>query len=386
VFFPLSAVLAVLRISEFDLQICGSAALGLCPFHSYHDLVIVQADKLLRIVREILEAHGARSDEADLVARHLVDSNLTGHDSHGVARLPRYVEDMRAGGINVAAQVKVVRDGPGALVLDGDWCFGQVAATQIFDLLIERAGTQGVAAGGVYNTNDTARLGAYTYAVAQRGYFALMAVNDGGWLPLIAPWGGKTPLFSTNPLSAAAPGTDGPAFCVDMSTCVTAGSRIKLAQMRGESLDPGTIIDAEGRPSTDPGDLFGSPAGSILPLGAPVAGHKGFGLNLIIDMLCGAVAGAGCSGSGDRDAQGIFAIVINVDAFTDRSAFLERAQGLLDSIRSWPKLEGVEDIRIPGEAAERLREKRQREGIDVDEPLWRQIRELAVASEVEVPS
>ncbi len=346
--------------------------------------MIVTADTLESIVRRVLQAEGTRDADAALVAAHLVASNLTGHDSHGVARLPRYVNDIRTGGINVSADPHVVREAAGVVVFDADWGFGQVAVTRAFDILMERASRQGVAAAGVHHCNDTARLGAYVHAVAELGFFALMMVNDGGWEPMIAPWGGREALFSTNPIAAAAPSPDGPAFCADFSTSVRAGSAVKLAALRDEALPPDTILDNQGRPTTDPHDLFTEPRGSILPLGAPVAGHKGFALNLIVDVLCGAVVGAGCSGMGERDAQGVFALVIDIDAFNDRAAYVQHVQGLLDLIRAAPRHDGVADIRVPGETGAALRDRRLREGVEVDDPLWDQIRALATGHGLKV--
>jgi len=344
--------------------------------------MLIQSETIRRIVRKLLIAEGARTNDATVVADHLVDANLAGHDSHGVARVARYVNDMRRGAINVKANIRVERETAGTLVVHGDWGFGQVVTAFTFDRLMERARTQGIAAAGIHHCNDTARLGAYTHAAAQAGFFALMMVNDGGWEPMIAPWGGRKALFSTNPISAAAPGPDGPAFCVDFSTSVTAVSAVRLAAMRGETLPPATLLDHAGHPTVDPMDLLGEPHGSILPLGAPAAGHKGFGLNLIIDVLCGALAGAGCSGTGTRDAQGIFAMVLNVDAFTDREAFLQHLQGLLDAIRANPTQPGTDRIRVPGESAEQMKVNRQREGIEIDAPIWEEIRTLALAHDV----
>lgn len=341
------------------------------------------AHHLVRLVRDILLALHVRPEEAELVADNLVEANLVGHDSHGVDRVPRYVNDIRSGHINVRANVRIVGDGPGFMRIDGDWTFGQVAATRACGLLVDKARGQGVAAAGLFNTNDVGRLGAYTSRMAEHGFLALMTVNDGGWAPLIAPWGGKTPLFSTNPISVAAPGSNGPAFCVDMATSIAAGSRIDLARKRGESVPPGLIMDAEGEPSIDPSVLFGSPAGSILPLGAPSAGHKGLGLNLIIDVLSGALTGAGCSGTGSRDSQGVFLLLIDVKAFTDMDAFIERTSGLLDAVRSTPRRDGFDRIRIPGEAAEQTRQKRLREGVVIADVTWRKIRQLAHELKVE---
>ncbi|MDP6151855.1 MAG: Ldh family oxidoreductase [Phycisphaeraceae bacterium] len=348
--------------------------------------MIIQADELLRIVREVLCVERVRPEDADLVAQNLVDANLAGHDTHGVARLPRYVKDLRDGGINVDAKIKVQRDGPGVVVFDGDWCFGQVVAMRAVDAAIEKARTQGVAVAGVFNSNDVGRLGAFTYKVAQRGFFGLMTVNDGGWAPWVAPWGSYKALFSTNPISAAAPGPGGPAFCVDMATGVCAASKVKQALARSEPLEPGMILDAKGKPSINPKDLFGPPQGAILTLGAPAAGHKGLALNLIIDVLSGALTGAGCSANPSRDSQGIFLLVINIEAFGGREAFVTHTEQLLEAIQNAPRQDGADAIRIPGHRAETLRKERLRDGIFIEDPTWSQIRELATERNITAPT
>ncbi len=337
----------------------------------------IHSDALERLVDAVLRAHGARPDEARLVTQNLVEANLVGHDSHGVARVPRYVEAIRSGQINVNAQVRALSDGPSNLVLDGDWGFGQVAAARAVDVLVEKASGHAVACGTVHNTNDVGRLGAYTMRAAERGFLAIMTVNDGGAGPHIAPWGATSPLFSTNPISATVPLENRPAICIDMATSVAAGSQILLALKRGQTLPPGLILDALGRPSTDPADVFATPRGSILPLGAPVAGHKGLALNLLVDVLAGALSGAGCSGSSDRDAQGVFLMLLNIEAFTPREQFTQRVLGLIEAIKSAPRAVGTPPIRIPGEQAAIEKQKRLKEGVEVDQTTWEQISAIA---------
>ena len=335
--------------------------------------VNITSNQLTRLASDILRAAGARKDEAELVADNLVEANLRGHDTHGIVRLPRYVGEIQRGEINTSAQVRVTQDRPATLLVDADWGFGQVAANTTVDLLVEKARNQGMASAGVFHCNDVARLGSYTTRIAESGMVGLMTVNDGGGSPHVAPWGGIQPLLSTNPLSFAVPLDDAAPICIDMSTSMSAASRISLTMKRGEQVPPGLILNAEGKTSSDPGDLFADPPGSLLPLGAPLAGHKGFALSLIVDILSGALAGAGCSGADSRETQGLFLLVIHIEAFTPRDLFQDRVGQLIERIKANPRAQGVDEIRIPGEQAARERTKRLESGIEVQDSVWGEI-------------
>ena len=165
--------------------------------------------------------------------------------------------------------------------------------------------------------------------------------------------------------------------CIDMATSVVAGGKIALARKRGEKLPDGCIIDADGKPSIDPNDFFGLPAGALLPLGGLVAGHKGFALSLLVDILSGALSGAGCSGSGAKDNQGVFVTAINITAFTELDDFFNTVEQLVERIKSTAKAEGVEEILVPGEPEWRQREKRLKEGIFIEDVTWKELTEIA---------
>lgn len=337
----------------------------------------VFADKLRELARTILISAGAIALDAEIVSDNLVESNLMGHDSHGVIRIPHYIEAIRRDLLNTRAQPKVVKEKAGSLVLDGEWGFGQVAAHKAVDLAIDKAKTHSVACASIFNCNDVGRLGAYTLKAAEQGFLGIMTVNDGGANPYVVPWGGVFPLFSTNPISAGIPMGERSPICVDMATSVIAGGKIAVAQKRGQQLPPGCIVNAKGNPTTDPNEFYASPPGALLPLGAPTAGHKGFALSLLGDILSGALSGAGCSGSAERDAQGVFILMMNIVAFTPMDEFTRRVTKLVDTIKSAPKAEGVCEIIIPGEPELIEKEKRSREGIFVEEATWNKLVEIA---------
>jgi uncharacterized oxidoreductase len=338
----------------------------------------ITAEKLKELAYSVLVSAGARAEDSKLVSDNLVESNLVGHDSHGVIRLPRYVKEIREGQINPRASLRIVKENPGSLVIDADWGFGQVAAAEAMTLAIDKASSAGVASAGIFNCNDVGRLGGYCTAAAERDCIGIMTVNDGAvYTKLVAPWGGISGALGTNPISAAVPMGLAPPLCADFATSVLAGGKIEVARKRGEELPVGCIIDALGRPSTNPEDFFASPPGALLPLGGAVAGHKGFALGLIVDILSGALSGSGCSGAGERYAQGVFILVIRIAAFTPLEEFIERASRLVENTKASPKADGISEILIPGEPEWSEKEKRLREGIIIEKATWADIVQTA---------
>ena len=327
----------------------------------------IAAAKLTELVCDLLMSAGTSDDHARVVAGGFVESNLVGHDSHGVIQIPRYLRAIQQGRINLKANMEIVRDHPGSAVIDADWGFGQIAARMAMDVAVAKARKQSVACVSVFNCNDVSRLGRYSVMACRENCLGMITVNDGGANPYVAPWGSRARLMSTNPISVGIPMGDRPPICIDMATSVVAGGKIALARQRGEKLPPGCIINANGELSIDPKEFFESPGGALLPLGGSVAGHKGFALNLMVDILSGGLSGAGCSGSAQRDGQGVFVMVINIEAFTPFSQFVLSVTELVERIKALPKAEGFDEILIPGEPEWRQKARRLEEGILVDE-------------------
>lgn len=340
--------------------------------------MIVAADKLTRQVHDILAAAGVQDDQAHIVASGFVESNLVGHDSHGVIQIPRYLGSIEAGRFNLKADMRVVRDHPGNVVIDADWGFGQVAASRAMEMVTDKARTQAVAGGTIYHCNDVSRLGRYSVMPCEQNCVGMMTVNDGGGNAYVAPWGSRARLLSTNPVSIGVPTRSGPPICMDMATSVVAAGKVALARERGEELPAGYIMDASGRPSIDPGDLFSSPPGALLPLGGTQAGYKGFALSLMVDILSGALSGAGCSGSDESgDSQGVFVMAINVEAFTSLPDFHDSVADLVDRIKALPRAEGVDEILVPGEPEWREKARRLEQGIYIEDATCRALAEAA---------
>ncbi len=261
------------------------------------------AEELRDATAAVFRAAGAQDEDAATVAAALVDAELSDHPSHGLIRVVEYLRHIREGAIVPEAQPEIVEDRGAALVVDGNWGFGQVVATRATEWLIERTREHGSGAVAIRRCAHVGRAGAYPELAAEQGLVALAFVSGGGMQPRLAPYGGRRPVFGTNPLAAAVPLPGSPPVVIDFSTAAVASGKIRVLRDRGEALPEGWIQDAEGRPSTSAADYYDG--GMLLP----AAAHKGYGLCLLVELLAACVTGAGSVGvpdSGYRLGNGMF--------------------------------------------------------------------------------
>jgi uncharacterized oxidoreductase len=328
--------------------------------------------ELAKIGADIFLAAGATAEEARTVAEALAESNVEGHDSHGVVRIPEYVGWMEEKLINIGARMKVVKEAEAFIVMDGDWGWGQVVAKEAMEYGIQKALRNGAVTITVSQCCHIGRVGDYPLMAARAGLVALMFVNTHGAARLTAPWGGRERRLSANPISIAFPRAGSSPILIDLSTCAIAGGKVTIAHNSGKSVPAGCIVDSEGRPSTNPADFIGPPEGALLPFG----GHKGFALSLATDILAGAISGAGCSRpTGKRVGNSFTAILLDPALVRGSGAFDLDVKQLVDYVKSSKLAEGFNEILIPGEPEQRERARRERDGIAVDDVTWRQIRE-----------
>lgn len=328
-------------------------------------------ETLCDITRKAAVALGCPEDEAAIIAESLAGANLAGHDSHGIIRLEQYTQLVRAGDILPGGATTTVRETPCTALLDGGWNFGQVVARRAIDLACEKARQYGTGTVSVRNSNHLGRLGEYTLMAARQGLLALGTVNNHGRGNLVAPFGGSDGRLATNPLSFACPGPSQP-ILVDITTSVVAEGKVRIKKNAGEAVPEGWLIDNQGRPSTDPNDLYTNPRGAILPFGGPV-GHKGFALSVMVDILSGALSGAGCSYSSTcRLGNAMFFTVIDPEKFVTREEFIEQVDILERHIKASPPAPGFTEIMLPGEPELRVEARRRESGVPIDEETWRQ--------------
>ena len=344
---------------------------------------VVTYDALRGHLQATMAALGCPPDEATTIAQALARANLAGHDSHGLLRVEQYARMVAAGDIVPGAPTTLVREAACTALMDGGWNFGQVVASRAMELAIRKAREYGTGTVSVRNSNHLGRLGEYTLMAAEAGMLCLGTVNNHGRGNLVAPFGGSDGRLATNPVSFACPGPERP-ILVDITTSVVAEGKVRLKKNAGQPVPEGWLIDSHGQSSTNAEDLYTDPRGALLPFGGPV-GHKGFALGVMVDVLSGALSGAGCSHSATcRLGNAMFFSVVDIEKFVSREEFLEHVTVLEHHIKGSPPAPGVEEILMPGEPELREEERRRRDGITIDEETWRQFEECARALGVDV--
>jgi uncharacterized oxidoreductase len=336
--------------------------------------VHVAPGALRAVVQAIVESGGSSEREAWLVAEQLVGANLTGHDSHGVGMLPRYVEALAEGGLRPNQQLSVVTDAGPLLMLDGQAGYGQVMAYDAMRLGIERAAEHGIAVVGLANSHHIGRIGHWAEQCVAEGLVSIHFVNVIS-KPVVAPFGGRDARFVTNPFCVGIPMPDGDPILLDFATSRIAMGKVRVAYNKGEPVKPDTLLDAHGEPTVDPGALFAEPGGAILPFGE----HKGYGMAVVCEILGGALAG----GMTLHERPTARAIINNMLTFIVDPARLGTAERLAEEamafanwVRASPPLAGVDRVRLAGEPEREWRRARAAE-IPIDATTWSQILDAA---------
>ena len=322
------------------------------------------------LARDIFLAAGATQREAAIVGEALTEANLAGHDSHGVLRIPEYVRWMEDKLVNTGAKMDLVLETDSFALIDGNWGFGQVIGREAMDLAITKASRIGAATISGRNCCHLGRVGDYPAIAASRGMTAVMFVNTHGAGRLVAPYGGIERRLSANPIAVGIPRKNGPAIVVDISTCSIAEGKVRNMLHSGTQVPSGSIVDAEGHPTTNAADFYGPPPGALLPFG----GHKGFALALITDILAGGISGAGCSRpEATRIGNSFLVTVIDVERVRGSAGFSNDVEGLIEYVKTSKLAAGFDRIMAPGEPEAAERERRVANGIRLSDQIWEQI-------------
>jgi uncharacterized oxidoreductase len=329
-----------------------------------------QAEQLTALTTDVFEAVGCQREEAQRVGSHLVESNLVGHDSHGVIRIPSYVQWLQDGKTLANQSIRIVSENDAIAVVDGQFGLGQTIGEEAIQLGIDKSRKHGVAVVAVRNSGHLGRIGDWAEMAAQAGMISIHFVNTSGAGMLVAPFGGIDRRLSANPVAAGVPTGEGPPMILDMSACTIAEGKIRVALNKGESVPDGCLIDADGNPTNDPAVFYGGP-GAILP----IAGHKGSGLSMIIEMLAGALTGGSCTNpeNGWRVANGMLSIIIDRTCFGSAEEFFPEVTRFIDFVKSSRTMTADGEILMPGEIEQRTKVQRQKHGIELDNTTWRQI-------------
>ncbi len=324
------------------------------------DVVRIDAVALTEAVAATFAAAGCAAGEAWTVADGLVEANLFGHDSHGVGLMPHYLANLRAGLVRAGRSVRVTVD-HGALVgLDGGRGFGQVIGEQAMAIAIDRARATGVCVAGLANSHHLARIGRWAEQCAAEGFASVHFVNVLS-RPLVAPWGGTDARLATNPFCVGVPHAPHP-LVLDYATSMVALGKARHALEAGVPMAPGLLLDAAGRPTTDPAVMFGDPVGALLPFGQ----HKGYALAVMCELLGGALSGGHVQHEDPKPnpmINNMLSIVFAPDKIAGRDAFATQVGKLAAWLHGSPLQEGATRIHLPGEPERIAARERERDGI-----------------------
>ena len=339
--------------------------------------ILVPAEALTAHVAAIFAAAGNAPANAHAIATHLVSSNLAGHESHGVIRVPLYLDWQRAGRVVPDRAGRVVADSGALVTIDGEFGYGQVVGETVVAEGAARADRHGAAIVALRHGGHLGRIGGWAERAAERGLVSLFFVNSPGRGGIqVAPAGGRERRLAPNPLAIGVPRSNGPPLVLDITTSVVPEGKVRVALNRGTELPEGAVVDAEGRPSRDPRAYYGPPAGALLP----IAAHKGAGLCMMIDLLAGALTGGGCSDPRvDGKGNNMLAVFIAPERLSGGEALRDEARDLALWMKSAAPLRAGDEILVPGELEARCRAARMERGVPLDGETLRQIAAAAAS-------
>ena len=335
-----------------------------------------RAEALSAAVHAVIAAGGSSDREASLVAANLVEANLRGHDSHGVGMVPRYIDALKEGGLAVNQQVGVVRDGGMLLTLDGRHGYGQTIGLEAMAMGIERARMHGVCILGLAHSHHLGRIGHWAEQCAAAGLVSIHFVNVIS-RPVVAPFGGRDARFGTNPFCVGIPRTGTDPIVLDFATSRIAQGKTRVAHNKGLPIEPDTILDDQGNPTTDPRYTVIPPLGALLTFGE----HKGSGLALVCELLGGALAGGETARPAvderRRVLNSMFSILVDPARLGTAENLAREMEAFVAHYQASPPRPGVDRVRIAGEPERERKAERLHDGIAVDAVTWSEIQAAA---------
>lgn len=327
------------------------------------DVTLFTAEELTAYATAMFLSAGMTAQDAALIAGDLVKANLRGVDSHGVSRIPMYLERLRRGLVNPRPEVGVTRVAGAVAHVDGDNGMGFIAADRAMNVACDLAGETGIGLAGVHHSTHFGMGACYALRAIDRGFISLIFTNSS---PAIPMWGGRTAFLGASPIAAGIPGGKHPPFVMDMAMTVIARGKIRLAAMKGDPIPEGLALDVDGNSTTDAAKAF---AGVCLPFG----GVKGSVLATLMDLMAGVFTGANFGGdvkslyfdhSGPQNVGHLF-VAMKPDLFLSPADFGARMDEFYRRTKLLPCAPGVDEIMLPGEPEQRREDQRRRGGIPV---------------------
>ena len=357
---------------------------------------LVPAEALRQFVAALFRAAGCQAEEAARIGHHLVSANLTGHDSHGVIRVPRYVQWLNEGRVRAGQSLTVVTESPTHAVVDGNQGFGQTIGPLAVDLGINKARAAGLAVIGLRNTGHIGRIGDWGERAADAGLVSIHMVNV-GLGEIVAPYGGVDRRFGTNPLCIGVPQTDGPHLLLDFATSEVAEGKVLVASNGGKPVPHGALITPEGELSSDPTVLYGPIEGTHLRDPGNGKGalrafgdHKGSGIAFMCEILAGVFTGSPTAGpvpGGKRGGivNGMLSIYLDPGHF-GAAGFARTARDYAEYVKSSRPASSGGSVLVPGDKENQTRESRLQDGIPIQITTWAALLDTAGMLKVAPPS
>ena len=341
---------------------------------------IIHAEPLENLCRAIFIAAGAPSDIATIVAESLVQSNLFGHDSHGVLRVKQYATMIRADMIQPDQRPRIRKRFGGTAMVTGGYGFGQVGARFAAELAAEMGREHGIAAVSLGQSTHVGRLGEYTAMIAAEGLVGIGFTSGSMYSGWVTPYGGRERTFGTNPMSFAVPGGAGETLLLDFATSGIAHGKILLARAKGAPLPKGMMLDKEGRPTMDAGIL--DDGAVLLPMGL----HKGSGLSLMMEIIPALLAGHRPISSPEfHFGNPTLLIALAPQAFDEGTDFAEHVDVLKRRVKVVKPAAGFAEVLLPGEPEARSYAERVKSGIPLPDAVWTDLSSLATELSISLP-
>ena len=330
---------------------------------------VIGAQKLIDITAQILAAAGARADYAAIVAEHLVNANLAGHDSHGVIRTPHYVRSIEKGDLKPTAAPEIVAETASMAQVCGNWTFGQVIAKGATEIAIDKARAQGIGLVSMYHEGHTGRLGTYAEMGAAAGMASMIWDGCiGGPRSVVLPLNGTGRKIGANPIAIGFPSAARGAVILDFATSISAAGKVMVAVDKGEQLPGDWIVDADWQPTSDPTQL--AKGGALRPMGLPYVGHKGYALAMMVGLFSLMASLPSDAQPPLEDRWGTVILMIDISRFGPLDVFQKQVDTVIDFVKEDP-LEG--EVLYPGEVEARRRAERLANGIDLPAATWAEI-------------
>jgi len=337
---------------------------------------IKKADYLKKVSVEIFIKMGVSKETANIVSENIIENCLFGHDSHGMVLIPRFVKDIEIGKINLDAKSEIKRKSTCAAYIDGQRGFGQVTMIDAITTATKIAKEAGISAVTVTNCNHVGILWTFAKKAVDAGVICMIWCASGPQGGHVAPFGGIKNAVGTDPIAVGIPAGQMSPLILDIATSAVSGGKIALYARQNKKIPLGWMLDQNGNPTDNPNEMVKN--GKITGILLPMAGYKGFGLAMVVEVLGGILTGYGPAYTPDyKEGNGVFIIAIDIEKFLPLQDFLRDTDALFKYIKSVPTNPEIEEILIPGEIEYRSKLEREKNGIPLTDKEWEEISNLA---------